>query len=568
MKYTTIFGILLLLGGLFFLIQKENFDLSIGNKKVSRLSGPTEISMVKPKEISSLEWNRKGVALPTVMLIHTDNSQITGQCQNCEETNGCYPIYSPEFMNILREMKNVDIYAQSPIITEDDRLDIISRPNDILSSIQREMMLNRDLEQDTEYIFTQKNKLCYVQGLPNELRERECINPDARWFPIGVTNNQNTEFTYEMIVQYTIDLLSSVSSSNKGYEVSHKLNMVINYLNTPDNADLKQCVLFILNRLKEGLSIYDHAACVAFSKNFLPIQPDSVYKDISMIYLQTTKLQSDLNGILIPGLYNYYTDCMLPYIRKDVETYTEAYKRSNRGDKHIDYTEQTIKGIRNYIGLIQNAINKNELPTDRKLELLATLGDKVYGFIDRIIVPMGNMLNDLYFILMLFTHKAELSIGIIPHKHHTFIYDFFIKTTPLKTMYTPVLRPIQSQMSNYRCVDLHKANISINRVEDSNGEVPSVYPIGLRNREQEGEEVPSVHPIGLKKTSSNVEEEIRGENKKTYTVTEHKLPLLFYILLILIVGVIAWIAYEVIFKKEQPVYTYRPHFNPYKRRRY
>ena len=125
-------------------------------------------------------------------------------------------------------------------------------------------------------------------------------------------------------------------------------------------------------------------------------------------------------------------------------------------------------------------------------------------------------------------------------------------------------------MSNYRCVDLRKTNVSINHIEEQKevpGEVPGVYPIGLRNKTLE-EEIPSVYPIGWKKTSSNVAGEIQEENKRKYTVTEHKLPLLFYILLILIVGVTAWIAYEVMFKKEQSVYTHRPHFNPYKRRRY
>lgn len=448
--YTCV-GILLLILFFFTLCRQKNeyYDLQLNRTSIKQLSGPTSVSAVKPKTISYAEWKKKGVFLPTILFLNTDNRDTNGQCMDCNPSNGCYPAYSPDFFKILKGINNVDIYTQLPLMTQEYK-DTILSPSPPGS------------EHDINYIYTEKNKICYAPDVNEEVYNRDCMDTNARWHSVGVTSEGNTESSYEFgAVNYTVDMLLYFAGCTSVNDFSLGLLEANNFLQQPDQQVLLDCILYVLDLFGKAVDLYTPLSQTEFISSFLPLSSENVYKDTSILYTQFEQLHPELKGILKPSMYAYYLDIVLPYNKKEIQSYTT-------------YTSDNVIYIQNYIRILRDSLRAGTMDVSIINQYVNAAQDGVIrNIFSRLFRPIRQMLNELYFILNVFSNPNEsfLSIYLVPQGHQTRLYDYFTKNTAMKKWYNPFIRPVLSG-ENYRCVDLSKINAILQQVLPSSPSSP------------------------------------------------------------------------------------------------
>jgi len=100
--------------------------LQINDTNVEFLSGPISCTLLFP--IKYTEYQKKGLELPIVLLFGDQHGSYESMCNfpsdnpirydgNCDATQGCYKIYSQEFLQALDKMAEntypIDIYAET-----------------------------------------------------------------------------------------------------------------------------------------------------------------------------------------------------------------------------------------------------------------------------------------------------------------------------------------------------------------------------------------------------------------------------------------------------------------------
>jgi len=460
-------------------------NFGINNKPISRLSGPTSISLVKPGKMEYARWKSKGIYLPIILLVSTDNSDVINQCPNCEPSNGCYPIYSPEFFT---ELSNVDIYTRATI-------DPQISPEKVVKEITNDMLLNTDLQYDTDYILTQKNKLCYYPELKRthpDLFTQNCIGPNIRWHSIVNSSLIN--------IQKAVDILSSVSSISYDYQLTHMINTIRSQLTSDD----KSMISAMFTMLSQMVSLEDTVAQHTFIADIVQKNTD--------IQTMLSNVHIELRSTLIDSFYSYYIEYVLPNIKKEILEYTQEYKKNARDNTNIDFNSTTIDAIRKYILLIKNIVISDSNASPRLITKLVQTGRSMYGILTRLFTPLIDFLHDISFLLRIFTIKSPsfLSIGLVRNQ---MLYSYFTKVYPIRTWYTSVIPPKEN---GSRCVAL--SDVSLTEIYN---------------------ELVSPPTRVVKKKKEKKEEE---EKHVTNVTKENKESIFPYIMLLLLVIVILFIS--------------------------
>ena len=224
----------------------------IGNKPISRVSGPVRITVLKPDDDLRNRFKEEGSRLPYIILFGDHHFDRENNCEECEcKTNWitgkgwenkecCYEIDDPEFLKLFDGVasKNypIDFYTEQsyePRLKDPDIYD-----------------LNKELKgSDSEgYLakFIHDYKICYSKGEKVKRTPRykkECPTRDIRWHYIDTRsfkygNSGEAQLNQGIIIYYHILKIffnePEETIQEKTYEIftqhHHKLQMTLDII--------------------------------------------------------------------------------------------------------------------------------------------------------------------------------------------------------------------------------------------------------------------------------------------------------------------------------------------------
>ena len=222
----------------------------IGNKPISRVSGPVRITVLKPDDDLRNRFKEEGARLPYIVLFGDHHFDRENNCEECEcKTNWitgkgwenkecCYEIDDPEFLKLFDGVasKNypIDFYTEQsyePRLKDPDIYD-----------------LNKELKgSDSEgYLakFIHDYKICYSKGEKRTKRyKKECPTRDIRWHYIDTRsfkygNSGEAQLNQGIIIYYHILNIffnePEETIQEKTYEIftqhHHKLQMTLDII--------------------------------------------------------------------------------------------------------------------------------------------------------------------------------------------------------------------------------------------------------------------------------------------------------------------------------------------------
>lgn len=336
----------------------------IGNKPISRVSGPVRVTVLKPDDDLRNKFKDEGARLPYIILFGDHHFDRENNCEECEcKTNWitgqgwenkecCYEIDDPEFLKLFDGVasKNypIDFYTEQsyePRLSDPKIYEI----NPSLDKADREGYLAK---------FLHDYKICYSKGEKRTSRyKKECPTRDIRWHYIDIRdftygNSGDAQLNQGIITYYNILKLFFKEPEDT---IKEKINDI--FIKHHDKLQMTYAI--ILN------GMYFLETYVTLDSDFLI--PKQVRKqaieELRNMNLWNTIIKDTINSIF----KSYYKIANTPFNTKDYMTVIQFYinvlnlisDKTVSKEEFLKRREELIKSVENYKIFENNQSNLN-----------------------------------------------------------------------------------------------------------------------------------------------------------------------------------------------------------------
>ncbi len=338
----------------------------IGNKPISRVSGPVRVTVLKPDDDLRNRFKKEGARLPYIILFGDHHFDRENNCEECEcKTNWitgegwenkecCYEIDDPEFLKLFDGVasKNypIDFYTEQsyePRLSDPKIYEI----NPSLDTADKEGYLAK---------FIHDYKICYSKAEKEKRTPRykkECPTRDIRWHYIDMRDftygnsgdaqlNQGIIIYYNILKKFFYEPEDTVQSKIHNIVITHhyKLQMTLDI------------ILNGMNFLKEYLTID--------SDFLIPKQVrKQAIKELRDMDLWNSIIKDNIN--IIFKKYFKYSDT--PFNTNDYMTVIQFYinvlqlisDNTVSKEEFLEKRKELIKSVENYKIFENNQSNLN-----------------------------------------------------------------------------------------------------------------------------------------------------------------------------------------------------------------
>lgn len=335
----------------------------IGNKPITRVSGPVRVTVLKPDDDLRNRFKEEGARLPYIILFGDHHFDRENNCEECIcNTNGenkecCYEIDDPEFLKLFDGVasKNypIDFYTEQsyePRLSDPD----IYKLNPLLETADKTGYLSK---------FLHDYKICYSKDEKEKrsLRyEKECPTRDIRWhytdtraFTHGNTGDAKLSNGIELYYY----ILKIFFNDPEDITIQSKIHDIVK-----NNNYKLQMTLSIINNGINFLETY-----VTLDSNFLIAKQvrKQAIKELRDMKLWNIIIKDNINSIF----KNYFKISKIPFNTKDYVTVMKFYidvlklisDNTVSNEEFLNRREELIKRVENYKIFEDNQSNLNNM---------------------------------------------------------------------------------------------------------------------------------------------------------------------------------------------------------------
>ena len=340
----------------------------IGNKPISRVSGPVRVTVLKPDDDLRNRFKEEGARLPYIVLFGDHHFDRENNCEECEcKTNWitgkgwenkecCYEIDDPEFLKLFDGVasKNypIDFYTEQsyePRLSDPKIYEI----NPSLDKADKEGYLTK---------FIHDYKICYSKGEKEErtLRyKKECPTRDIRWHYIDTRsfrygNSGEAQLNQGIIIYYQI---LKIFFNEPEDTIKEKINDIV----IKHHDKLQMTYAIILN------GMYFLETYVTLSSDFLI--PKQVRKQAIEELRNMDLWYAIIKDTINSTFKSYYKTSNIPFNTKDYITVMQFYinvlelisDSTLSKEEFLERREGLIKSVENYKIFEDNQSNLNNM---------------------------------------------------------------------------------------------------------------------------------------------------------------------------------------------------------------
>jgi hypothetical protein len=410
--------------------------LVIGEKQISKISGPIGFSLLKPKKDVFNKLKSEGVRLPIIMMFGDHHFSDKYQCNMCacstDSKECCLPVYSDEFLSLLDSMA-----------TKKDPIDFSIegffagnlRENYIKTEKGRISDKKYAKEKNTPMVLLRENiSICYIKEFRDtDVYEKECPTKRIRWHYMDTRQSEGTRYNLE----FSID-----SMLNGKYGINPIFDLIDPY-NENKNERLSEEVLNkIISKVKSNYTVEYYYTILRY------IMLSILDPEAAVDYF--FKIATINNSLLIKQL-NKLTGSL-----KDINFWKDIFKKYSRKNYNLNKIEDDI--------INNNKIFYNILLEDNIKKLNDFLENDNIQYMVRMGFYIGRRLNDnfldLYYVLRTFKVPLGdvnpfLSISYFGNIHReNLVYLLTNLLEFYETVYTFGEFKPENKDENYRCINI------------------------------------------------------------------------------------------------------------------
>ncbi len=284
--------------------------LVIGDKQISKISGPIGFSLLKPKKDVFNKLKSEGIRLPIIMMFGDHHFSDKYQCNMCtcstDSRECCLPVYSDEFLTLLDSLAT----KNNPVDFSIEGFYAGKIREDVKTDESRKISKKIAIEKNTPMLLLRENiDTCYIKEFRDtDVYEKECPTKRVRWHYMDTRQSMGTRYNLEFTIWSMLDGKYGINpifdlidpyNKNKNEILSEEvLNKIISKAKSVYTPEYYYMILRYTM-----LSILDPEASVDyFFKNSGP--------NNSLIIKQLNKLSGSLKNI------NFWKDIFKRYSRK------------------------------------------------------------------------------------------------------------------------------------------------------------------------------------------------------------------------------------------------------------